>query len=97
VINTVKGHEIVVWRSRVATSGPRDSDSRSLRMVVQMTRTSLMWRRSIWKLVVPREIEAVEVGRIDKWRAWVLRQITMIGRNYYWELVVDMVIISILF
>lgn len=60
-----------------------------------MTRTSL-WRRSIRKL--PRLVEAIVVAKMRKdreWRAWILRQIAIIVRNYR-ELLEVVVVISIL-
>jgi hypothetical protein len=60
-----------------------------------MTRTSL-WRRSIRKL--PRLVVAIVVAKMRKdreWRAWILRQIAIIMRNYR-ELLEVVVVISIL-
>jgi hypothetical protein len=89
----IKGREIVVWRSNFASSRPDDSNvGRLLLRGNQMTRTS-MWQRSVGNL--PRLIEAT-VGakmRIDgEWRAWIVRQISIIVRNCREQLEVVMVI-----
>jgi len=93
VIYTIKGHEAWVWRSKIASRGPGDSDARGLWSRNQMTRTSLLWQRSVRKL--PRIVVAKVLRKDGQWRAWILRQeaiIVQIDR----ELLEVVVIISIL-
>jgi hypothetical protein len=81
VIYTTKGREIWLWRSKVGSRRPGDSNARSSWIWNQLT-TTLLWQSSEGK---PRLVE-VRVGakmRKDReWRAWIMRQITIIVRMY---------------